>query len=418
MTGIPIVASESPNDQLAAAASPLRRRAAVSADEEGGVAVRPERTFHEMFLDHWWRAHPFNRFQPGVAHRLDRDESGVVVFAKKWCTQRHLRQMMADSNPQYEGGCGVKRCFVALCRGVPQEREGVIEGVHARDGKHVQRFLISKGQHGRRARTEYRVVDTAEHGVFGQVSLVAFTVCGAQRRHQVRATAFRLHTPVVGDTLYGGPKYGRVMLHSCFVGFDGVPHSGMVYGVSCLPQWQHLRHNMYTGRAHFFLKQFVDSHLMKVPRPSKRPRLIQYSLRRERMEMKREALSHRPLLIPFGKGAQPVGSHRRVVDDRKQIYRVLTGKQEEGAALSESDLRSPLSVATEGGTLRERGTRRRRHRGADLLGELVAGGVDERGRDRHVPREDNVASAVRTHSPPPSTLLRGAVPNSHHVDIP
>ena len=112
------------------------------------------------------------------------------------------------------------------------------------------------------------MVDTCEHGKIGICSLIVFTI-HTGKRHQIRASAAALGCPIVGDVLYGGSKYGTMLLHSLFVGFEGIIDTDMIYAVSCLPKWSHLSNHFWSTKAQYYTQQHLDF-LMTVPRPSKK----------------------------------------------------------------------------------------------------------------------------------------------------
>jgi len=288
-------------------------------------------TFYEQFLDFWWSTYPFFRFQPRMLHRLDKEVSGVMVFGKKWCAEEHFTKLLS-ANPDYFYGCGVKKCYVAVCSGIPHQSEGVIEGTIKRAHWNYRRFAIypNKGQRfatkaarvdaagnddhrfvdnrsaaaqsgGSHVKSEFKVIDSSHHGTIGVCSLIIFTIHSG-KRHQIRASAAALGTPIVGDVVYGGSKYNALLLHSLFVGFEGIADTDLIYAVSCLPKWAHLTQHFWSTKAQYLTQQHLDR-LMTAPRPSKKPRVIQFSMRRERARLKREALSGKnQFLLPMDRG--------------------------------------------------------------------------------------------------------------------
>ena len=259
-----------------------------------------QQTFYEQFMDHWWSTYPFFRFQPRLLHRLDKDVSGIMVFGKKWCAEEHFTKLM-HGNADYVYGCGVKKCYIAVCKGIPNKSEGLIEGMIKKAHWNYKRFAIypNKGQKfvtkearvdmaesedhrfvdnrsangkygGAHVKTEFKVVDTCNHGKIGVCSLIIFTI-HTGKRHQIRASAAALGTPIVGDVVYGGSKYNTLLLHSLFVGFEGIVDTDLLYAVSCLPKWSHLSNHFWSTKAQYYTQQHLDF-LMTVPRPSKKLR--------------------------------------------------------------------------------------------------------------------------------------------------
>ncbi|MGN0833847.1 MAG: RluA family pseudouridine synthase [Kiritimatiellia bacterium] len=117
-----------------------------------------------------------SRERPGVVHRLDRETSGVMVFAKTQAAYLDLRR-------QFESHRDVRKTYLAVLHGAPRPRTGTLDG--------------PVGRERLRAVTHWRVL--AKHG---PIALVEFRL-ETGRMHQIRIHAAELGCPVVGDRLYG-----------------------------------------------------------------------------------------------------------------------------------------------------------------------------------------------------------------------
>src|SRR6266545_410367 len=148
------------------------------------------------------------RRRPLPVHRIDKDTSGLVVFAKNPEAQRALKDQFRRREPE--------RLYLAVVYGVPEPREGVWRDVLVWDEK----TLIQKATHpndprGVEAISEYRVVEA-----FASASLLEMRL-RTGRRNQIRLQArLRGHT-LVGETRYAyGPAtlrpipFGRQALHA------------------------------------------------------------------------------------------------------------------------------------------------------------------------------------------------------------
>lgn len=135
-----------------------------------------------------------------VVHRLDKEASGVIVFAKSAAAHRTLCT-------QFEGG-EVEKAYLALTNGVVREDRGVIE-------KRVRQYGSGRmgvdERRGKPSRTEYLVLER----------LAAHTLLDARpvtgRRHQIRVHLYSIGHPIVGDRRYGDPAAAaapRLMLHA------------------------------------------------------------------------------------------------------------------------------------------------------------------------------------------------------------
>ena len=144
----------------------------------------------------------------GVAHRLDRDTSGVCVLAKTKAALRALSVAFQERR--------VNKTYVGAVAGVP-DGEGVIEGAIGKiltpEGYH-RVALVSEAAGGRAATTAYRVLDTAEHSAL--LELAPRT----GRAHQLRVHLAAIGHPLLGDALHGGAAHERLCLHSAKLAFE------------------------------------------------------------------------------------------------------------------------------------------------------------------------------------------------------
>lgn len=133
-----------------------------------------------------------------AVHRLDRDTSGVMVFAKSGETKRALMQDWNDSI--------VERRYVALAEGEFPESEGVFDAPLGED--RGGRVVVAAG--GQSAVTRWRVLDSG--GGYTLLELELET----GRRNQIRAHLDWAERPVAGDSKYGAASdpIGRLALHA------------------------------------------------------------------------------------------------------------------------------------------------------------------------------------------------------------
>jgi 23S rRNA pseudouridine955/2504/2580 synthase/23S rRNA pseudouridine1911/1915/1917 synthase len=137
-----------------------------------------------------------------VVHRLDRDTSGVIVFARNPQSHRVL-------NTQFERR-QVTKTYHALVVGAPNWREARIELPLRVDGDRAHRTVIDT-RNGKPAITDVRVLEHYR----GYALVEASPRSG--RRHQIRAHLAAEGCPIAADTLYGDGE--AVMLSALNPGY-------------------------------------------------------------------------------------------------------------------------------------------------------------------------------------------------------
>jgi 23S rRNA pseudouridine1911/1915/1917 synthase len=126
----------------------------------------------------------------GLVHRIDKDTSGLILFAKNTKALAHLAAQFREHT--------VKRKYVALVWGDPKEDKGRIEANIARNMRFRKLFeAFPETDHGKHAITHYSVIER-----FGYVSLIN-CVLETGRTHQIR-----VHMKYIGHTLFGDVTYG------------------------------------------------------------------------------------------------------------------------------------------------------------------------------------------------------------------
>ncbi len=165
----------------------------------------------EQLVDHLRRR---GKRRPFVVHRIDRDTSGLVVFAVTARAQRRLREQFKRHDAE--------RVYLAVVYGKPAPESGVWQDHMVWD----ERALIQKETHhrdprGKQAVSQYRVVETFRDTALIEVTLVT------GKRNQIRLQArLRGHT-LVGEQRYTyGPEtlraiaFPRQALHAYRLGFE------------------------------------------------------------------------------------------------------------------------------------------------------------------------------------------------------
>jgi 23S rRNA pseudouridine1911/1915/1917 synthase len=143
--------------------------------------------------------------RPFVVHRLDRDTSGLLLFARSTAGRDTLQA----------GWDEVRKTYLAVVQGRPREREGRIEN-YLVEGRDLRVRVCGATDPGAKwAVSVYRVLQST-----GSYSLVEVELVTG-RKHQIRVHLCGLRCPIIGDTVYGQADNpaGRLGLHAtrlCF----------------------------------------------------------------------------------------------------------------------------------------------------------------------------------------------------------
>jgi 23S rRNA pseudouridine1911/1915/1917 synthase len=130
----------------------------------------------------------------GYVHRLDRDTSGVLVFAKNAVAYAFLRKAFHDRD--------VQKTYLAFTYGAPKEKKGVIDFDIGRSRKDFRLRSAQPKAKGRlrEALTRYEVLGEA-----GDYALLRVSP-ETGRTHQIRVHLKAIHHPIIGDPLYAPNK--------------------------------------------------------------------------------------------------------------------------------------------------------------------------------------------------------------------
>lgn len=157
-----------------------------------------------------------------LVHRLDRDTSGLMIFALTPHAQRHLGLQFENRQ--------MKKVYVARLSGLLEPKEGMVDLPLCVDWENRPRQHVDH-EKGRPAQTGWRVV--RHDGDTTRVRLYPKT----GRSHQLRVHMLSLGHPILGDPLYAtgaARDYPRLMLHAESLRFrhpDG--GAGMNFSVKC-----------------------------------------------------------------------------------------------------------------------------------------------------------------------------------------
>ena len=183
----------------------------IVADKRSGVltmstGAEGEVTAYSLLSDYMKRMHGRNS-KIFIVHRIDRETSGLVIFAKDERTKQNLQENWNESV--------LERKYCAIIEGRPRETEGTVRSWLKENPKSLKVTSSPVDNGGKEAVTHYRVISSGKH-----YSLTEFEL-GTGRKHQIRVHASLMGCPVAGDRRYGAKEnpMGRIALHARSIKF-------------------------------------------------------------------------------------------------------------------------------------------------------------------------------------------------------
>lgn len=142
-----------------------------------------------------------------IVHRLDKEVSGVILFAKNELTHKFLNNQFTNRS--------VRKFYIALVHGIIKENNGVISRAIREFGSGRMGVDNSKGK---KSETKYHVLERFDDYTLLQLNPLT------GRRHQLRVHLYSIGHPIVGDLRYGDKKnqerFPRLMLHAKRIEFQ------------------------------------------------------------------------------------------------------------------------------------------------------------------------------------------------------
>jgi tRNA pseudouridine32 synthase/23S rRNA pseudouridine746 synthase/23S rRNA pseudouridine1911/1915/1917 synthase len=137
-----------------------------------------------------------------IVHRLDKDTSGIIVFAKNENAKRYLQEEWQ----------GFKKKYYAVVHGTLPEKEGVITSYLAENSIHKM-YSVDDPKKGKLAKTGYKVLRESQKYSLLEIDLLT------GRKNQIRVHLWEQGCPVAGDKKYGEKEKGvkRLTLHAASI---------------------------------------------------------------------------------------------------------------------------------------------------------------------------------------------------------
>jgi len=161
-----------------------------------------EKTAHRLLTNYVRKGNPKTKIKLFVVHRLDRDTSGVLIFAKSL----EIREKFAS---QWEN---VEKIYIALVYGNLTEKSGIIES-YLVEGDDYRVHSVANPKEGTFARTKYKVIKEFKNYSLLEINLLT------GKKNQIRVHLSENGHPIVGDKKYGKNTKGRLALHALSIKF-------------------------------------------------------------------------------------------------------------------------------------------------------------------------------------------------------
>lgn len=170
-----------------------------------GTDKERDRTAYGILSGYTKQENPKNKIF--IIHRLDRETSGVMVFAKSESVQKLMQESWNATTKQ--------RTYVALVEGVPQPPTGTISS-YLRESKALIVYSSQNPDNGQLAVTNYTVLRSANGYALLNLELET------GRKNQIRVHMQDIGHPIAGDAKYGAQTnpIGRLGLHAEVLAFE------------------------------------------------------------------------------------------------------------------------------------------------------------------------------------------------------
>lgn len=141
-----------------------------------------------------------------IVHRLDRETSGLLLFAKSMEVQHAMQQNWNETV--------LERKYIAVVEGKPKQDEGIIRSYLA-ENKAFNVYVTNNPNEGELAVTAFKVLKKGKDNTLMELELET------GKKNQIRVHMQQIGHPIIGDRKYGGHQspIGRLALHASRIRF-------------------------------------------------------------------------------------------------------------------------------------------------------------------------------------------------------
>lgn len=161
-----------------------------------------EKTAHFLMNNYVRKGNSRSKNRVFIVHRLDRDTSGVLVFAKSENVKRYLQ----------DNWKGFNKMYFAVVYGKLQETKGLITS-YLLENKAHKMYSVNDSAKGKFSKTGYKVVKESKKYSLLEIKLYT------GRKNQIRVHFSEKGHPIVGDKIYGKTDKAikRLTLHAASI---------------------------------------------------------------------------------------------------------------------------------------------------------------------------------------------------------
>ena len=169
-----------------------------------GTERDKSRTAHTILNDYVRKGDPRSRNRIYIVHRLDRDTSGILIFAKSEATKNFLQEHWQETEKRY----------LTIVYGSLSPKTGTISSYLAENSAFTV-YSTPDPAAGKLSHTEYTTLKETKGFSLLEIHLLT------GRKHQIRVQLSEKGHPVVGDRKYGkgNDPYGTMALHARSISF-------------------------------------------------------------------------------------------------------------------------------------------------------------------------------------------------------
>jgi tRNA pseudouridine32 synthase/23S rRNA pseudouridine746 synthase/23S rRNA pseudouridine1911/1915/1917 synthase len=187
-----------------------------------GTERDKSRTAHTILNDYVRKGDPRSRNRIYIVHRLDRETSGILIFAKSEAAKNFLQEQWQETDKRY----------LTIVYGSVIPKTGTISSYLTENSAFTVYSTPDPAQ-GKLSHTEYKVLKETKGFSLLEIHLLT------GRKHQIRVHLSEKGHPVVGDKKYGkgNDSYGTLALHARSISFTHPANGRRLFFETGIPEF-------------------------------------------------------------------------------------------------------------------------------------------------------------------------------------